>query len=597
MTPPTANVPRAHQMVPTDQLSVEELERETRLLLEHHAELMSRPSCPRKYCDGKPHNGYPYRHSARRRTQPTPLASAQSLDPHYVDRPHLRYLSDRLAAAVADVEQGRNRYMVVSMPPRSGKSQLTSVHLPLWLLSKHADWSIGLVSHSPDLATSWGRQVRRAVEQVGADLGISIASDAGAVGQWETSNGGVVVSRSAPGQSLTGLGFKVLLMDDLVKDYAGAHSKSSRDALWDWWVANAQSRLEPPFLAVMVGTRWHENDIIGRILSSDYEGDPADWEVIRFPAIATEHDVLGRAPGDPLFSPLLEETREEAVARWDTTRSNAGSYSWASLYQQQPAPSKGSIFDVDWWRFWTVDPDKVTEDGSVVLVDPTQLAHSSRWVDSWDCTFKASTSSDWVVGQRWFRHGPNRYLVAQLRGKWGFTDTLARMEQWADKQRADPYPSSANPWGVHVHEYLVEEAANGSALIEVMRKKVAGIKPVNPRMSKEARARAVTPEIESGNVFLPHPGDPGNGWVRDLLDELRDFPHASHDDQVDALTQALNRLRDAGSGMVTNPATRPIPGSAARVRAAAALDPTLRRAGLRGAGTSTQPGGSLRRVV
>src|SRR5699024_7449817 len=135
----------------------------------------------------------------------------------------------------------------------------------------------------------------------------------------------------------------------------------------------------------------------------------------------------------------------------------------------------------------------------------------------------------------------------QKRGRWSFVDTIAQMEDWAD-------PTSR--FGNLVHERLIEERANGAAIIDTLKEKISGIKPINPTVSKEARARAITPEIESGNVYLPHPSDPGNEWVQDLLSELRNFPHDTHDDQVDALTQALAALREHGKGRVTNPNSR-----------------------------------------
>lgn len=546
-------MPRAKKQLEPWEMTPEQLEEELDALVKRQAWLEKQPKCDRPSCDGKPHQGCPYPHDPTYLQAGSPLESAQQLDEAYAGRLHISYLSDRLTESVRAVEAGENRYMTISMPPRMGKSTLTSINLPIWLLRQHPDWKIGLISHSPQLATAWGRQVRRFVEEDGERWGIKIASDAGAVSEWQTTRGGGIVSRSAPGQSITGLGFKVMLMDDVVKDFADAHSESKREAIWDWWQANAVTRLEPPFLCIAVATRWHEDDFIGRLLSPEYSPDRDKWEVIKFPAIAEQADVLGRAEGDPLFSPLLEETREEALERWAQMKTSMGSYSWAALYQQRPSPAQGAVFDVGWWRYWTRDPAKVTGDGRVVLA-PDAAWRAGQWVDSWDLTFKGSENSDFVVGQRWVRAGPDRYLVAQQRGRWSFTETLDHMERWV---RTDDHDVS--PYGECVHQRLIEDAANGSAAIDVLKKRVAGVKPVQARTSKEIRARAITPEIESGNVYLPYPSDPGNEWVEDLLSELREFPNGKHDDQVDALTQALNGLRDGGRGSVSVPTGR-LPG-------------------------------------
>lgn len=481
-------------------------------------------------------------------TPTTPLAQALVLDQGYRTRDHLCYLSDRLAKAVADVEQGQSRYLVVSMPPRAGKSQLTSVYLPAWLLHKHPEWPIGLISHDPSLAVKWGRDVRGLVEEKSSLLGVELARDAGAAGEWMTTKKGGVLSRSV-GQSITGRGFKVLIVDDAVKDFADAHSAVKRDALWDWWLHNAQTRQNGPWLVVFIGTRWHEDDVIGRLLSSEYEGDPRDWENIRFPAVAEDTDVLGRQPGEPLISPLMEETPQQALKRWDDVKRSVGTYAWNAIYQQRPSPAKGMIFDSDWWRFWTINPANETDDGKVVLLNPdVDLAHA-RWLDSWDMAFKATSSSDYVVGQRWAQVAGRRYLMYQERERLTFTQTQARMKVWRDP--ANP----SVPYSDRVHTSLVEDKANGTAVIDSLKDAITGLVPINPTDSKQGRARAITPEVEGGGVLLPYPGDPGNEWVTDLLSELREFPTGVHDDQTDALTQALSRMRTPQQATITNPAT------------------------------------------
>jgi predicted phage terminase large subunit-like protein len=531
-------------------MTPEQLEEELAALVERQNWLDKQPKCDRPSCDGKPHLGAPYPHDPTYLQARSPLESAQQLDAAYAGRPHIQYLSDRLTEAVRAVERGENRYMTISMPPRMGKSTLTSINLPIWLLRQHPDWKIGLISHSPQLATAWGRQVRRFVEEDGERWGIKIAGDAGAVSEWQTTRGGGIVSRSAPGQSITGLGFKVMLMDDVVKDFADAHSESKREAIWDWWQANAVTRLEPPFLCIAIATRWHEDDFIGRLLNPAMNPDADKWENVIFPALAEENDPLGREPGDPLYSPLVSETREEALERWDGLKRSVGSYMWEALYQQHPTPADGSIFNLGWLRFWTTDPAKVKEGDPSVILLPGERLERGQWLDSWDLTFKGSSTSDYAVGQRWCRQGADRFLVAQQRGQWSFTQTLEKMLRWCNAGDLD---DKASPGGSFVHQRLVEDAANGTAAIDVLRKKVAGIKPIKPRSSKEVRARAVTPEIESGNVYLPHPSDPGNGWVNELISEMRAFPSGKHDDMVDALSMGLLGLRDAGEASIFVP--------------------------------------------
>lgn len=510
----------------------------------------------------------------------SPAEQALELDEGYQVVPHLAYLSDQLEAAVADVERGISRKLLVAMPPRHGKTEMISVYLPLWLLRRNHKLKIGIISHSPNLAAVWGRRIRRMVERHGAQLGLSIAPDAGAVSEWETPEGGGVTSRSI-GQALAGVGFNILIIDDPTRDFAAAHSSAARQSVWEWYTANATTRLEPPSLVIVVQTRWHEDDLTGRLLSHDHEGDPNEWEQIIIPALAEEGDVLGREEGEPLRSPLVpNETREQAVARFAQIRRDVGSYTWAALYQQSPAPAQGAIFNVGWWKYWTLDPSKVTDDGRVVLLDPERLRRG-RVIDSWDATFKDTAASDYVVGQRWARVGPDRFLLAQSRDRRSFVATIDEMLDFFERGIGSAL----------AHQHLIEDKANGPAILSVLDKKISGLKPINPRGSKEARARAVTPEIESGHVYLPLPPPAGVAgefaWVHDFLAEARSFPTGEHDDQIDAMSQALDELREEGASVITNPATggRPPSRTAQRLigRAAprniAAAAQTVRRRG------------------
>lgn len=484
----------------------------------------------------------------------SPAEQALELDEAYRVVPHIALLSERLSAAVADVERGISRKLLVSMPPRHGKTEMISVYLPLWLLRRNHKLKVGIISHSPNLAAVWGRRIRRMVERHGAQLGLSIAPDAGAVSEWETPEGGGVTSRSI-GQALAGVGFNVLIVDDPTRDFAAAHSEPQRKSVWEWWTANATTRLEPPSLVIVVQTRWHEDDLTGRLLSHEHEGDPAEWEQIILPAIADhdpekgQTDPLGREPGDPLLSPLVpDETREQALQRFAQLRRDVGSYTWAALYQQSPSPAQGAIFNVGWWRYWTLDPSKVTGDGRVVLLDADRL-RGGTLIDSWDATFKDTASSDFVVGQRWARVGPDRYLLAQSRDRRSFVGTIEEMRDFFTRGIGAPL----------THRHLIEDKANGPAIISVLDREISGLKPVNPRGSKEARARAVTPEIESGHVYLPLPPPADDrhhefSWVHDFLAEARSFPTGEHDDMIDAMSQALDELREEGGAAITNPA-------------------------------------------
>lgn len=478
-----------------------------------------------------------------------PAEQAQAVEPGFKLRAHTAYLDERIRQAIADVEAGHDRKICVSTPPRVGKSTLISHYLPAWVLRKHPNWPVVMTSYDNSLAVSWGRAVRQTIEE-NPSFNLSLDRSVKAAGEWKTLDGGGMLARSYR-SGLTGRGAKIMIIDDPIKDFVEAHSQNARDALWAWWQSVAYTRLEPPSLVLVVMTRWHEDDFIGRLLSTEYDGDPEDWEVIELPALAGDADPLGRAPGEPLYSPLIDETPEQAVARWENVKRAVGTYMFNAMYQQHPSPAKGSIFDTTWWRYWTDDPEQVSRDadgnpdGRVIYFDPSKAA-SGKWLDSWDMAFKKTDDSDYVVGQRWCRVGVNRFLIAQQRGRWSFTRSLDRVLEWGE---------GLGPYGQYVHERIVEDKANGPAVVDTLKEKVPGLHEVSPGSdSKESRARSVTPEIEAGQVFLPHPGMAGFEWVQDYISEFREFPHGAHDDQVDATSQALSRMRTPGKGGIGNPA-------------------------------------------
>lgn len=490
----------------------------------------------------------------------SPLAQACRIMPEFKIRPHLEYISDRIAQAVADVEAGESRKIIVQLPPRSGKTTLVTETSVAWMLAKHPEWPAILTSYSGALATTWTRLIRNWIEAGMLGPSVAIPRDSRAAASWDTTAGGRVIARSIR-EGTTGEGGKCVIIDDPVKDFVDAHSKARRDEVWAWYKSVATTRLHAPSLIVVIMTRWHTDDLVGRILSTEYEGDPTEWEVISIPAIAEKDDILGRAKGEPLLSPLVSETPEEAIERLKKVKETLGSYIWTALYQQRPQPAKGKIFNRDDWRYWTLDPAKVSlndkgnPDGRVIYFDPARSG--GEWLDAWDLTFGGSQDSgDYTVGQRWCRVQGDRFLIAQQRGQWEFPEMLRRFKTW-DTNGQDSL-SSASPYGRFVTKRVVEKAAAADPLVTSLKEQVGGIVARPARGSKVDRARAWSPLAEAHNVYLPLPSDPGNEWVADYIDELAGFPSGSlHDDQVDASSLAMSEFKEkTGSVIVSNPLSR-----------------------------------------
>ena len=221
--------------------------------------------------------------------------------------------------------------------------------------------------------------------------------------------------------------------------------------------------------------------------------------------------------------------RGRTKKQWDLRKKTAGTRGWASLYQGRPTPDTGNLFPRDGWARYELPLWVERPDGSRIVPDVGRTP-DTEMVQSWDFTFKDTKSSDYVVGQVWLRRGSRAFLLDQVRGRMSFTESLAALENMTAR------------WPQAIMK-LVEDKANGPAILNALHGKIGGLLPVNPEGSKYARAVAVTPFAEAHDVVLPDPIlVEGTAWVADLTEEAADFPGGTHDDTVDALSQAVHRL-------------------------------------------------------
>ncbi|KEO81047.1 phage terminase large subunit [Tumebacillus flagellatus] len=414
---------------------------------------------------------------------------------------HLELLCTKLEA----VERGDIRRLMIFMPPRHGKSEVTSKKFPAWYLGRNPDKEVIISSYSADLAYDFSRISRDTLAEWGPKLWeVDVAEGNEGVKAWgiEGTRGGL--KAAGVGGPLTGRGAHVAIIDDPIKNWEEAQSKVIRDKVFEWYRSVLRTRLAPGGAVVLVLTRWHEDDLAGRLLKMAESGEGEEWEVISLPAIAEENDALGREVDQPLWP---ERFPPEEYAQM---KKAVGSHIWVALYQQRPSPADGSILKRGWWKFYKAPPARFEE-----------------VVQSWDCTFKDSDSSDYVVGQVWGKVGADKYLLDQVRARMSFPETLNAIRSLTAK-----WPAA--------RAKLVEDKANGPAIIATLSREIPGIIAVNPDGGKVVRASAVSPDIEAGNVFLPDPTTAP--WVHDFIEECAAFPNGAHDDQVDAMSQALNRL-------------------------------------------------------
>jgi len=410
------------------------------------------------------------------------------------------------------VERGDVKRLIISMPPRHGKSIVGSTYFPAWYLGRHPDHYVIAASYAQDLADDFGRRVRNVVRSSlhrAIFPGSRMADDSGAISRFNLDAGGAYFAVGR-GAAITGRGAHVLLIDDPLKDSSEANSPTIRRQLQEWFGQVAFTRLMPGGAVVIIQTRWHEADLAGWLLS---EFASEGWESIALPAIGEENDPLGRVVGAALWP------ERYSLESLDSIRRQLGSVPFASLYQQRPAPVEGRMFRRAWFQFYALPPTSFTQ---IVL--------------SIDSAFKKGEEADFSAFTIWGNtRSSGIYLLHAWRGKVEFPDLKKKVIEFAQQ------------W--HPHAVLVEDKASGQSLIQEL-KRDANLPVIAVKVDKDkiTRAAAVTPLFEAGKVQFPQSA----GWLEEYIDELATFPAAAHDDYVDSTTQALDRLSHGGLGVGHN---------------------------------------------
>lgn len=410
---------------------------------------------------------------------------------------------------------------MVFMPPRHGKSELVSRRLPAYILGKNPDAKIITASYGGDLAQRMNRDVQRIIDsrEYGVLFPETILSGTGVMTDakyvrttniFEIVNHKGVYISAGVGGAITGMGYDYGIVDDPYKNRAEADSDTIRRKIWEWFVSTFYTRQEMQGRILVTMTRWHELDLAGQ-LEFLMENDPqADqWDIVAMPAIAEEADQY-RKIGDPLWPGRYDL---EKLAK---TKAMLGTYEWNSLYQQHPAPLEGGIVKRTWWKFYREPP-----------------AHFDEIIQSWDLSLDGNPESDFVVGEVWGRTGADRYLLDLVHDRMDFVQTIKTIRALSNK-----WPQA--------QVKLIEDKANGPAAISALKHEIQGIIPFSPKGDKASRLKAISPQIESGNVYLPIKAY----WVHDFVEEITSFPNGANDDQVDAMTQALLRFTQ-NKGIIT----------------------------------------------
>lgn len=434
------------------------------------------------------------------------LAYAVGMTPTYKTPAHIQLLAEKLEG----VANGRIKRLMVFMPPRHGKSALTSEIFPAWYLGRHPNHQVLFTTYGQDLADGFGRKVRNAVADARHTRSFPdcvLADDSQSARRFNTTAGGVYYAVGAGG-AVTGRGADLLLIDDALKSREEADSRLIRDKLWDWYASTAYTRLMPGGAVVIINTRWHEDDLSGRLLRGS---EP--WEVINLPALAEPNDVLGRDVGRALWP---EQYDEQAL---QTIRSTIGEREFAALYQQRPAPLDGALFKRDWIQYGTAPK------GCRIAMG-VDLAISSR--DTADYTAIVVMARD-EFGKL--------YVLDAVRERVDFPNALRLIRNVADK------------WSPKA--ILIEQVAFQAVVVqELLRQTTLPIKGVVPDKDKVTRAQPLALRYEQRLVW--HERLPS--WFED---EMLAFPNAEHDDAVDALVYAYQGVMRM-SGQTFTPMEREV---------------------------------------
>ncbi len=400
--------------------------------------------------------------------------------------------------------------VIIQVPPRYGKSQVCSKRFPAWYLGNWPDREVMLTSYSADLSLDFSEKSRTALRRHQKIFGVNLSREVAAKNHWMVDGyeGGLVAA--GVGGPITGRGANVLIIDDPFKNFAEAMSKTYRETVWNWYLSTARTRLAPGGSIVLIMTRWHHDDLAGR-LEKGMEGIP--WQIIRFPALAEENDPLGRKPGCALWPERfpLEELEKLRLAN---------ELIFAAMYQQRPSLIEGNLFKRHHFRYYerTGNNLKLFKPDGDSLVDLNQCAI----IQTCDPAGSTATSADYFVLSTWaitpFR---DLILLEVVRVKLEGPDQPGLLRSAFEKWR--PVIQG------------IETKNMGLTLFQDLKRQGLPVKELKPDTDKYTRAIPMAARYEAGTVYHPRNQSP---WLYDFEEELLAFPMGEHDDQVDTAAYA-----------------------------------------------------------
>lgn len=419
-----------------------------------------------------------------------------------------RFLCRTVQEFVEKESRSSFEILILNTPPQVGKSTTVTETFPVWWLMKNPDKGVIEISYGDDLAERFGKANLDKLENHGQIFGVAPDRKKATSKEFQIKgHKGRMISRGY-GSSLTGFTGNLIVIDDPVKNAVEADSERDRNKKWNDFQRSILTRAGAGDKIILIMTRWHEDDLAGRIM----ENYPDKTKVINIPCEAEEDDPLGREIGEAIC-PEIGKGNEWLKDFKASLIDEAGRRTWNALYQGHPVEREGNVLKREWWQYYE---RKDYENGQLDF---------DRMIMSVDATFKDRKNNDFVAISVWGKKANRIYLVDLMNERLDFTSTVRAIKMM--KVRHDKVTS-----------IYIEDKANGSAIIQILRDQMLGITPVTPHESKEARVDAVSFVIEAGNVYLPK--DKTFTW--DFIDQCAAFPTGKHDDMVDSMSQALMKL-------------------------------------------------------
>lgn len=446
--------------------------------------------------------------------------------PDFIEGWFNRIIAKELQQFYFDVMAGKQPRLIIQAPPRSGKSELFSRRFPAWAFGQNPNLQIIAASYSTDLASRMNRDVQRIIDSeeyqgVFPETTLNGKSIATVSGQSLRNSeifeivGHAGAYRSAGvGAGITGMGADIGIIDDPVKDAKEANSQTIRDAVWDWYTTTFYTRLSPKSGILLGMTRWHEDDLAGRLLR-EMANDGDQWRIVSFPAIAEEDEEF-RLEGEALHPERYD------LERLTKIKKAVGSQAWNALYQQRPSSKGGDIIKGAWFKRYSV------------------LPRMKRIIITADTAQKTKQHNDYsVLLVAGVGHDGGVYVLDLIRGKWEAPELEQKVSDVWNKYRSMP-----------VHKVYVEDKSSGTSLIQnIQRKQRIPIEGVQVDTDKYTRVLGVQGYIESGYIYLPNDAE----WIEDFIKECEAFTATDshkHDDQVDAMVMAITELMGGGVSML-----------------------------------------------